>query len=1617
MRRKFEIGIVVLLIMTIASTNFFLLGSRIALAAQNNDVDINNIEFDAYFLEDEQKTYSVEENIDEEQKLFLDINVNERGSIDNGKITIENANFKILGNKVQNQYIKAIDTENNQIELNQIIYGNRVEIELPISFKKQESFSEDYFERENRITLNGLYKNQNEVEINEEVSTQIIWKKQTDITLSEEIEKYIDMGQEGILLQQKILSSVEGDYLPRKHERLEVNVPKIDEVLPVDVIVLFNEILKEDIQYDKQSGKLLIEIDNTGKWGKPVNEYKVIYTYYNIQFDRKTIDINTKLDTQLYMQENIHKEDIQNSVNIEEKGKTISISKMSSNDIYKGYLYAANGKETVFEDNNKIEISKEGEITLNENENSFLDEYNNKYDLVNGVIYKQTLINKSEFDRILGENGQITISDINGTQIAVINNNSYTNAEGNIELNYEQELNSIMINISEPIQCGVINIINTKALKSDTGYSKEQLKTFNKLNIKTNVESFQEQDIAESEVALKDTKTDAKIEINNKDLSTLRTNESIQLLLTLKSNSEEYDLFKNPTIQVVLPKEVRANIKNINQLNAKEELQIVNSNTAIDPNGNQIINLQLQGEQITFENEVTEGIQIAITADITIDKSVPSRADKIVMNYTNENREGISLSSYADVRINSKNGVMAINKISNCNTNNDEIEVIDNDIKIGNLDSNINEITAEQEINIVNNYDSDITDVSIIINNLDNNEITINNQTVNSNFGLIIKELLSTSEQIDKIYYSEDGNSWVEDTNNLKIGAIKLQLKDNKITANNSIELKYKLGIPAELGVNKSTYSNLELNYTYAGEEYTTNSCIVLKTEEINISNEEPTYNMESDGVKIEVIEKSAEGALKENQDVYEGQKIKYKVKLTNNTGNTIRDIKLEATHTNAIFWNHNKYNEINAHTMEEEIVTKYEENEELQKMILSSEELEPEETVEFEYQITAKNLENDDDKLSGIITIKIQNAENQSIELLPRKIIESKVILLLEEKIYEQTKLIGENGLPIRMHVKNNMDTDIENLTVELRLSDELYFSPDQFDETLENVELVEYKDGIVKFNIKKIKANQSEIFSTQLITKEIPVNKTEANAKIIMEANSNDIEYYSNEINRTYYQDKVQIIANQTTNIDRDYVENEDEVIFTVTIENKGVAQKPIEINDSVPYAATIKEAYILSNNNKEDVDISQEYNSIYVSRIIKANEIIHLVIKTKVDIENTLNDNVTNYASITGKDVAIKTNEITFNIKKENSDSSNNENDNDNNDNKDSQLIDNTDLNNKKYFISGQVWVDTNKNGKLDSNENKLNNIEVVLLDSDSGSIVKDETQQDLVKKTNNDGIYRFENIGEGKYIVLFKYDSTKFRTTEYKVQGVSENENSDIISKKINLNGENIDAGITETINIKGNDIENINAGFIENEKFDLKLDKYINKIIIQNSKGTVVNQYDNTQLAKIEIDNKQLSSSTVIIEYLMNVTNEGQLPGYASEIVDYIPSDLSFNSEMNKNWYQTTNGEICSRELQNTIINPGENTKVVLTLVKRMSQNNTGTTINTAEIKESNNALLIQDSDSIAGNKASDEDDTSIAQVIISIKTGRLLTYIALTVLLVLIIGIGVSYIKKRVISE
>ena len=97
----------------------------------------------------------------------------------------------------------------------------------------------------------------------------------------------------------------------------------------------------------------------------------------------------------------------------------------------------------------------------------------------------------------------------------------------------------------------------------------------------------------------------------------------------------------------------------------------------------------------------------------------------------------------------------------------------------------------------------------------------------------------------------------------------------------------------------------------------------------------------------------------------------------------------------------------------------------------------------------------------------------------------------------------------------------------------------------------------------------------------------------------------------------------------------------------------------------------------------------------------------------------------------------------------------------------------------------------------------------------------------------------------------------------------------------------------------------------NERFDLRLDKYISKVIVENSAGTSTKSYEDTKLAKVEINSKKLINSLVLIEYSIKITNEGELDGYIGDIVDYIPKDLKFNSEMNKDWFISTDGEIPS----------------------------------------------------------------------------------------------------------
>ena len=69
-----------------------------------------------------------------------------------------------------------------------------------------------------------------------------------------------------------------------------------------------------------------------------------------------------------------------------------------------------------------------------------------------------------------------------------------------------------------------------------------------------------------------------------------------------------------------------------------------------------------------------------------------------------------------------------------------------------------------------------------------------------------------------------------------------------------------------------------------------------------------------------------------------------------------------------------------------------------------------------------------------------------------------------------------------------------------------------------------------------------------------------------------------------------------------------------------------------------------------------------------------------------------------------------------------------------------------------------------------------------------------------------------------------------------------------------------------------------------------------------------------------------------------------------------------------------------------------------------------------EIYEASNDYGLADTDSTPGNKKTDEDDYSTANILLGVKTGQIFIYVTLTITSIAIIGIGIYMIKKKVLK-
>ena len=148
---------------------------------------------------------------------------------------------------------------------------------------------------------------------------------------------------------------------------------------------------------------------------------------------------------------------------------------------------------------------------------------------------------------------------------------------------------------------------------------------------------------------------------------------------------------------------------------------------------------------------------------------------------------------------------------------------------------------------------------------------------------------------------------------------------------------------------------------------------------------------------------------------------------------------------------------------------------------------------------------------------------------------------------------------------------------------------------------------------------------------------------------------------------------------------------------------------------------------------------------------------------------------------------------------------------------------------------------------------------------------------------------------------------------------------------------------------------------------------------------------------------------------IRVTNEGDIAGYAKEITDYVPEGLKFEAADNPNWTDEGNNVISTKQLEKTLLQPGESATVEVIFTWINGADNLALKTNIAGISEDYNEYNVPDRDSTPDNKIDGEDDIDIAKVILAITTGITKTYFTLTIGLLAIVLVGVVLIKKFVI--
>ena len=758
---------------------------------------------------------------------------------------------------------------------------------------------------------------------------------------------------------------------------------------------------------------------------------------------------------------------------------------------------------------------------------------------------------------------------------------------------------------------------------------------------------------------------------------------------------------------------------------------------------------------------------------------------------------------------------------------------------------------------------------------------------------------------------------------------------------------------------------------------------------------------------------------VQNEQEIYEGQKLEYNIKVTN-----IGEVDAEKVTLNIVA---EGLNIAEGQTVVEGLNIKAGETIEKQIKAIASED--------------AKNISVTAEATTDYLLQEAKDTITNTVSKPGIKLEINKTVSTYSE--YVDIAQIGST-INYQLEITNTLNEDLKNIQIIDNLPEELEFKELNaykiFGEDITKLDLEEIENSYneqtkeLKLEIDNLKAGEKALISIYTNVEKVVDSNIVNTPYVIANDKYPDITFSITDNTKVI---GLPLITSSVTSSVQGKLNVGDEIEYIIKVKNDGETKEFITIESIIPKELNIQSAYYYyTEGEKKEAAVNFNKVTLY-SMNLKQNEELIVKITAKVN-EIEANTNIENQVTITGLYIEQITEKIENTIigtgeqpgenpsdkPGENPGQNPGENPSDNpsdnpgqnsgqnpDENPDDELDQNPDENpseetenqeEKTYSISGIAWQDDNKNGARENEEKILSGIIVKIINANTNEYLLDEQGNTIKETTNENGIYEFTNLKPGKYILIYEYNKTTYSTSQYQKSGVDSTINSD--ARLVTEQNNNITK--TDILEITNKNISNIDIGLILNPIFDLKLDKYITKVTVKNSNGTKVYEYDKTQLAKVEIPAKVLEGSLVIVEYQIDITNEGDIPAHVDTIVDYVSPQFEFKSELNTTWYKASDNNLYCIEFANKDLKPGETLSTKLILTKTMTNTNVGLVNNAAEIYETFNEYAFEDLDSTPANKG-EEDDLSQADIIISIKTGGPLLYIGVVIIVMTILSAGI----------